>query len=331
MADGRLVTMTEARRVPLFDITRSWALPDEPALPADESFAAYLARLGFTPEQLHYTRRSFANATGDDAERFSAAATLLELSDTSNGEGDYRIVEGQITLIEHLAHGLDIRLKTVIQRVRWSESGVTVSTDQGEFHADRAVITLPLGVLQAGKVAFEPPLPAEKQAAIDGLRMGSNIKLVYVLAESPLPRHIAALYSDRNPPMWWTPSFGRQTDHIVWTAFVGGSWARELIALGEQAALQLAFETFRIEVARPDLQYVSAQWVNWVADPFSLGSYSIVPPGGVGLREQLAAPVGRVLFWAGEATAPRAAASTVHGAYTSGKRAAGEILSPVKL
>jgi len=139
MADGRLVTMTEARRDPLFDITRSWALPDEPVLPGDETFAAYLTRIGFTPEQLHYVRRSFANATGEDADQFSAAATLLEITDTSNGEGDYRIAEGQITPIEHLAQGLDIRLNTCIQRVRWSETSVTVSTDRGEFIADRAM------------------------------------------------------------------------------------------------------------------------------------------------------------------------------------------------
>lgn len=327
MADGRLVTMTEARRDPLFDITRSWALPDEPVLPGDETFAAYLTRIGFTPEQLHYVRRSFANATGEDADQFSAAATLLEITDTSNGEGDYRIAEGQITPIEHLAQGLDIRLNTRIQRVHWSETGVTVSTDQGEFTADRAIITLPLGVLKAGTVTFEPALPPEKQAAIDGLRMGTSMKLVYVLAESPLPREIAALYSDRNPPMWWTPSFGRESDQIVWTALVSGSWARELLALGEEAALQRAFETFRIEVGRPDLQYVKAMWVNWPEDPFSLGGYSIVPPGAVGLREQLAAPTGNTLYWAGEATALRASASTVHGAYSSGIRAAGEIIS----
>jgi monoamine oxidase len=318
--------MTEARHDPLFDITRSWALPNIPVLPADETFAAYLTRLGFTPEQLHYVRRSFANATGDDAEAFSAAATLLELGDTSNGEGDYRIAEGQITLIEHLAQGLDMRLNTVVERVQWSDSGVTVVTHQGEFTAGRVIVTLPLGVLKAGKVAFEPALPPEKQAAIDGLAMGCNIKLVYRLAESPLPRAISALYSDRNPPMWWSPSYGRESDQIIWTAFVGGSWARELLALGEQAALQRAFESLRIETGRPDLQYVEARLVNWVDDPFSLGSYSLVPPGAVGLREQLAAPIDSVLYWAGEATAPRASASTVHGAYSSGKRAAAEIL-----
>lgn len=54
--------------------------------------------------------------------------------------------------------------------------------------------------------------------------------------------------------------------------------------------------------------------------------YSFVPPGGVGLRDALSAPVSDVLFFAGEATS-RARPQTVHGAIDSGLRAAGEIAS----
>jgi len=67
----------------------------------------------------------------------------------------------------------------------------------------------------------------------------------------------------------------------------------------------------------------------WASDPFSRGSYSFV---GVGAsndsRRALAEPLGdaRVdrVFFAGEATSPGFAA-TVHGAYTSGRRAAEEV------
>ena len=51
--------------------------------------------------------------------------------------------------------------------------------------------------------------------------------------------------------------------------------------------------------------------------------YSSVPPGGLGLRAQLAAPAGALVF-AGEATNPIRPA-TVHGAIESGRRAAAEI------
>jgi monoamine oxidase len=65
----------------------------------------------------------------------------------------------------------------------------------------------------------------------------------------------------------------------------------------------------------------------WAADPFALGSYSFV---GVGAsnddRRALAAPVDDRLFFAGEATSARYAA-TVHGAALSGLRASREVTS----
>jgi monoamine oxidase len=60
----------------------------------------------------------------------------------------------------------------------------------------------------------------------------------------------------------------------------------------------------------------------WNVDPWSWGSYSAVAPGADGTeRTQLAAPVGKVLYWAGEATSTNWPA-TVQGAYQTGADAA---------
>jgi monoamine oxidase len=66
---------------------------------------------------------------------------------------------------------------------------------------------------------------------------------------------------------------------------------------------------------------------NWLAEPFTLGGYSVTTPGNAGARAILAKPINNRLFWAGEATASNVSCATVHGAYTSGRRAASEILS----
>ena len=47
----------------------------------------------------------------------------------------------------------------------------------GTLRARRAVITVPLGVLKAGDVAFEPPLPDRKAAAIASLGFGALDKV----------------------------------------------------------------------------------------------------------------------------------------------------------
>jgi monoamine oxidase len=318
--------MEEARRLfPEFDMTRSWSLPDIPAQP-QESWGDYLRRIGFSDEQLYYTRRSFSNALGDSMFLTSAQAVLEDLADKSAGEGDFRILDGYDCLAAGLAEALDIRLQTIVEAVAWSAAGVRVQMSGGVFEADNAVITLPLGVLQAGTVRFAPELPAEKQQALAKLHMGPVLKLVYRFEEPILPSGVMALYSALNPPMWWSPSFGHETDAVVVTAFVSGDWARELLALGEAGALAKGLDTLRTELGRPDLQAADARLVNWPADPFALGGYSVATPGHADARAMLAAPAANRLFWAGEATAPNSDAATVHGAYASGQRAAAEIL-----
>jgi monoamine oxidase len=64
----------------------------------------------------------------------------------------------------------------------------------------------------------------------------------------------------------------------------------------------------------------------WGLDPHSLGAYSYIPVGGsIQARRTLAKPVNARLVFAGEAYTERDA-STVHGAYNSGKAAAKALL-----
>ncbi len=322
--------MADARRLfPDFDVTRSWALPDVPVLPGDEPLDTYLRRIGFSDAQLDYTQRGFAGASAEAMRNLSASVSLDEMHDTTAGEGDYRLLDGYERLLSALAEGLDIRLNTVVESIDWSGDGVRVTAVGGKvFEAERVIITLPLGVLKARSVRFSPELPAEKQAAIDQLCVGPAIKMVFRFDVPVLPPGVMALYSALNPCMLWSPSFGHEgSKGQVITAFVTGDRARALLVLGEEAALARGVEVLRIELGQPDLSPSAAKWVNWVDDPYSLGGYSATPPGAREAHAALAQPIAHKLYWAGEAAATPAWKASVHGAYDSGRRAAGEILS----
>ncbi|MCA9903065.1 MAG: FAD-dependent oxidoreductase, partial [Anaerolineae bacterium] len=149
-------------------------------------------------------------------------------------------------------------------------------------------------------------------------------KLIFRFDEPVLPDGVGALYSAACPPMWWSPSFGRESEGQVITAFATGDYARDLAALGEIGALEAALQVLRDELNRPEIEPVAARWINWTADPFSLGGYSVATPGAHQARLALGQPT-PPLFWAGEATAKNAWAATVHGALVSGQRAAAEV------
>ena len=325
LEDGRWLTMQAARAAsPDLDITRSWDLGDVPEPDENEDLATYLKRIGFNQTQLRYVQRSFANSEGDSMEFLNAKAQTQFFTDLGSDEGDYRILDGYDAYYEKLAEGLDIRRNAVVKSIDWS-ADVRVKTADGRiFTGDAAVITLPLGVLQAKRVAFKPDLPRIKQAALAGLKMGPVMKMIYEFADPILDPSIGAIYAKGNPPMWWSPSCGREGGAVVWTAFFSGDYAREMLKLGEDAALQKGLNTLRQELGRHNLSYKQACWVNWPQDEFALGGYSVCLPGHYQARVKLAQPT-PPLYWAGEATAPHHLTAMVHGAYASGQRAADEI------
>ncbi len=79
--------------------------------------------------------------------------------DESFGSADVILTEGYDAILDPLSEGLTTHLQNEVQRIEYGDPGVTVTTNQGAFSGDFAVITLPLGVLKQGKVAFSPELP----------------------------------------------------------------------------------------------------------------------------------------------------------------------------
>jgi predicted NAD/FAD-dependent oxidoreductase len=330
LEDGRWLTMKEARRVsPELEITRSWDLELKVPEPLDEEdLRTYLTRIGFNAEQLHYVQRTFANAEADNMELLNtkAHANLFNDRDTEEGYGDYRIVNVYGAYYTALAEGLDIRLNTTVTAVEWSADGVVVTTAHGQtFRADHAIITLPVGVLLANKVKFTPALSPIKQEALQGLKMGPVMKMIYEFDEPITNDSTNVIFAKGNPPMWWSPSIGQDSNIVVWVAFFSGDYAREMLHLGENKALQKGLDTLREQIGNPELVYKKARWVSWPQDEFALGGYSICLPGHYDAREKLAQPT-PPLYWAGEASAPHHQAAMVHGAYLTGQRAAKEII-----
>ena len=141
-----------------------------------------------------------------DCEIFlDAGAPLDDLSarygfEPGVGEGDRWIVGGYRQILDELATGLDLRLDWPIDRVTATATAtatnatvterlVTVSGRRGELTADAVIVTVPVAVLKAGSLRFEPPLPAAHADALDLLTAGRVEK--------------AALRFDRR---WWPTS-----------------------------------------------------------------------------------------------------------------------------
>ncbi len=234
-------------------------------------------------------------------------------------------------LIDYLSEGLDVRVETAVTHLTTAPGQVHIQTNRGEFSADRVILTLPLGVLKSGKIQFDPPLPAEKQQAIQRIGFGNYEKLAlrfdqfYWPQEKQLFSYVGeeetALFNAwlnighyTGTPIISVSHAGRRARHI-------NQWSDGELLEGALAVMQRLFgdEFGPIPASQDYLR------THWQSDPFSSGSYSFDQVGQLPTdRDTLARPINQQLFFAGEATHPHFYA-TVHGAYETGVRAAREV------
>jgi monoamine oxidase len=257
--------------------------------------------------------------------------------DGAYGGGEALLVPGFSAIVEALAQGLTILTGQRVQEVIWggasAAGGVTVVCQAGpggeprRFEADKLVLTVPLGVLKAGSIQFNPPLPAAKQAAIQRLGMGTLNKCFLRFARAFWPTDVDWLGQIEPGPGDWMEwvSLAKPLNQPVLIGFHAGPSAVALEALDDAAVVASAMASLRRLYGPGIPEPIGVQISRWHADPFSGGAYSFNALGSTPAdRQELAKPMAQRLFFAGEASHPNLF-GTVHGAYLSGLRAAAEL------
>lgn len=238
--------------------------------------------------------------------------------------GDALVIGGFDRLAQIMAEGLDIRLGQRVERIAHSGSGVVVRTATGSESADAVVVTVPLGVLQADQLAFEPALPAPKRAAISALGSGLLNKCVLRFDALHWPRNIEMFNRLADEAGEWTEfvNLAAYGGGPAMLAFNAGSFARDLEQASDRTTGRLALEALRSMFGSSVPEPSGVQVTRWASDENARGSYSF--PNAqtrADTRIRLLDAVDNRIFFAGEATSTNAP-GTVHGAIRSGRAAA---------
>jgi monoamine oxidase len=280
----------------------------------------------------------FQGAPTDD---MSAAAVHGETLDPA---AQFTVPAGYDQLVARLRDGLRkprarLLLRSPVRSITWKHGAVVVQALRRKFRARAAIVALPLGVLQArpprrGAVRFDPPLRA-KAALIAKMEVGHVIRITLrfdprqwaVIVPRKLQRAAKGfgfIHSRVDGvPTWWSLSANR-----VLTGWAGGPAALQLMHRSSRgicetalASLSRIFGTPKHVLRRSLVDFATH---NWTRDPFSRGAYSFIAAGRDEAAEKIRGPVEDTLFFAGEATADDEETGTVHGAFSSGLRAAEE-------
>ena len=147
------------------------------------------------------------------------------------------------------------------------------------------------------------------------------------MAPRTLPNLHFLFTSDPVFPTWWSTMPLRLPVLVAWA---GGPFAEAKFGLSqaqiEAQALAALARILSLPEASLRNRLVRSFLHDWQSDPFSRGAYSYVLAGGMTAQDDLARPLQNRLFFAGEATQSDGHHATVHGAFASGRRAAGEVL-----
>ncbi len=240
--------------------------------------------------------------------------------------GDHFITgDGYGGVVASLARGVQVLKGAVVEAVSYDGPGAVSVRVRGRAEpilARTCVVTLPLGVLKAGSVAFHPPLPEPKRAAIARLGMGLMNKCALRFERPFWPADCPAVAVDTQGFRMFVPGHSRQP---TITAYCTGSLARQLEGESDAQIVKRVMAVLKGCFDKTPAAPAEAVVTRWNSDPFARGSYSFIAVGATpDMRSALAEPVQNKLFWAGEATRLDYP-STAHGAVMSGEQAASEV------
>ncbi|TAF32127.1 MAG: amine oxidase [Cytophagales bacterium] len=241
---------------------------------------------------------------------------------------DVLFPNGYDAVTNHLAKGLDIKMEHIVKKINYSGTTIVVETNKGNFEADYVVCTLPLGVLKANKVTFEPALPASKVSAMSRVEMGFVNKVFLVFPQT--------FWAKENQYFGYTdPEKGRFCYFLDANKFVPGANALMTFGFGNYGlAMESKTDAQLVEEILTNLRKIFGSDVvpplkfivsRWNKDPYALGSYSYATAGSTPADfAETGKDVNKKLFFAGEHCTFEYK-GTVHGAYLTGEKAAREI------
>jgi monoamine oxidase len=325
----------------------------------DMSFAEYLTHAGIDAVDAEAAAAFVEGFNAADRAVIGTAALAQQQRAEDEIQGDrlFHVRSGYDQIPHALAGEIErtrtpILLDRHVRQVEWNEGAVSVHAEDSRklastLYAKRAVVTLPLGVLQTGAMRFDPE-PASFMAHARRMRMGAVVRATLVFSsrfwrDDDLPiarsdladdlKQLSFLFmSPLTPATWWT---AMPEDSPIITGWVGGPKAEILqrgLRAGGDSEMLLAVWLRTLSMAFGMTEHALTRRLtswhahDWSADQYARGAYSYVPAHALDAPDQMAVPVAGTLYFAGEHTDTSGQWGTVHGALRSGMRAARQIL-----
>ncbi len=266
---------------------------------------------------------------------FNTGADISELSSHQLDDDeifrgkDIIITNGYDTIANYLAKNLDVHLNEKVTHIDYNRSTIEIQTTLSNYNADYVIVTVPLGVLKANHIDFNPVLPNFKKEAINQIKMGVVNKFLLIFDTCFWEKDIQYI--------GFTPTSKGKFNYFVnlnkflsgngLMTFAFGNYAKLTENLPDTQIIQEIMLHLKTMYGNSIPNPTHLMRTKWASNPNSFGSYSFATVGSdTSAFDVLAQDVDKKLFFAGEHTS-KAYRGTVHGAYLSGIREATKIIN----
>jgi monoamine oxidase len=297
---------------------------------------AYAISKSVGADGMPYFNALTGNEYGTSANRLSAVGIAKEDDLWTSGDTNYNVSNRTYYSIleEKLGDAIQLaRYNTQIKSIDYTNDSILLTDQTGlTYTADKVVVTVPLTVLKAADITFNPVLSDSKKNAIQKIGMGAGMKVILKFSNRFWNVNTGSIYGKGIVPEYWYVAKGRGSEHVL-TAFIMGEKAEYLSSQGAGAiALILADLDLMYGAGKASGSIINSHIEDWSKNEFIKGAYSFAAEAdGIALRTALAETISKKIYFAGEATHMQGHNSTVHGAIETGERVAKNIIDDVTL
>lgn len=317
------------------DPARPWAHPRAHVLDG-QTFETWVRRTLRTPTGRAYFRTATEAVFAADTTDLSLLHALFyavsngdleTMLSVDEGAQQDRVVGGSALVAERLAAGLDVRLGTRVEGVTRRAGGVEVDTSAGPLDADRVVVALPPTL--AGRLRYDPPLPAARDQLTQRVPAGTVVK-TFAAYPTPFWREDGLngqVASDTGPVKVTFDVSPPGGEVGILLGFVEGGEARRWQRLSDTERRRAVLDCLVGYVGPRAAEPTAYLEKNWSAEEFTRGCYGahFAPGVWTGYGEALRPPVDRI-HWAGAEHAVEWN-GYMEGAVRSGESTAREVLA----
>ncbi|HET6172345.1 MAG TPA: NAD(P)/FAD-dependent oxidoreductase [Gaiellales bacterium] len=277
------------------------------------SCAEYLRQIGAPPATREFLAAWWIMIGGTDPEHGAVVDALGAIAAHGGPTGlltalRHAPVEGWSALAERMAQAVEVRYGAQVRSARQDGSRVEIGlTDGTRFRAARAVLALPVNALPG--IAFEPALPVATAEAL-GTNAGRARK-VWLRARG-VPEGVLAAGAGEG--LHWLYADRTLDDGDV--LLIGFGYEEPAFDPADHAHVERALRAFF-----PEAELVASDHHDWIADPFSLGTWATATAGRAELlTAERFPPHGRIAFATSDVAAHEP--GWIEGALSSGAAAA---------